>query len=185
MDGFFRALGFIDMQHLIITCHMLDSANAWARRRTIELTMPNTNREKPYRVGRSSTGLGLFATKPIKKGTPIIPYVGPLLDSFKEEDVGITNKYLFEVSKQWTIDGSVRKNLARYINHACRPNAEPDIKPRKRKIVIRALRNIQEGEEINYHYGNDYYKAYLKPLGCKCVSCEKRRRKALEASSER
>lgn len=145
--------------------------------------MPNSNRNKPYRVGRSRTGLGLFATKPIKKGTAIIPYVGPLLDSYKDEDRGLSNKYLFEISKQWTIDGSVRKNTARYINHGCRPNTEPDIMPRKRKIIIRAVRNIKEGEEINYHYGNDYFKTLIKPRGCKCISCEKKRKKAREASS--
>ncbi|MEO8321522.1 MAG: SET domain-containing protein-lysine N-methyltransferase, partial [Bradyrhizobium sp.] len=30
--------------------------------------MPAIPQNKPYRVGRSKTGLGLFATKPIKKG---------------------------------------------------------------------------------------------------------------------
>ena len=33
--------------------------------------MPAISTNKPYRVGRSRTGLGLFATKPIKKGTKI------------------------------------------------------------------------------------------------------------------
>src|SRR5438270_77514 len=30
--------------------------------------MPSISAKKPYRIGRSRTGLGLFATKPIKKG---------------------------------------------------------------------------------------------------------------------
>jgi hypothetical protein len=62
---------------------------------------------KPYRVGRSRTGLGLFATKPIKKGSKIIRYFGPLLDSKKKKDDAIENKYLFELTNRWTIDGSV------------------------------------------------------------------------------
>jgi SET domain-containing protein len=132
---------------------------------------------KPYRVGRSRTGLGLFATKPIKKGSKIIRYFGPLLDSKKKEEDAIENKYLFELTNRWTIDGSVRKNLARYINHACKPNAESDVKPRKRKVFIRAIKDIEPGEEINYDYGTDYFKAYLKPIGCKCESCEKKRKK--------
>jgi uncharacterized protein len=141
---------------------------------------------KPYRVGRSRTGLGLFATKPIRKGTRIIRYFGPLLDSKKEDEDAIENKYLFELTNRWTIDGSIRENVARYINHACKPNAESDVRPRKRKVYIRAIKNIEAGEEINYDYGTDYFKAYLKPIGCKCDACEKKRKKKrAEARAER
>ncbi|MEH2532968.1 hypothetical protein V1277_000648 [Bradyrhizobium sp. AZCC 1588] len=148
--------------------------------------MPSIPSNKPYRVGRSRTGLGLFATKPIKKGTKIIRYFGPLLDSKKKEEDAIENKYLFELNDRWTIDGSVRKNIARYINHSCRPNAESDVKPRKRRVFIRAIKNIEPGEEINYDYGTDYFKAYLKPIGCKCAACEKKRKKKrAEARAEK
>jgi hypothetical protein len=139
--------------------------------------MPAISSNKPFRIGRSRTGLGLFATKPIKKGAKIVRYFGPLLDSRNKKHDDIENKYLFELNGRWTIDGSVRKNVARYINHACRPNAESDVSARKRKVVIRAIKNIEPGEEINYDYGTDYFKAYLKPIGCKCDSCEKKRRK--------
>jgi hypothetical protein len=148
--------------------------------------MPSISPNKPYRVGRSRTGLGLFATKPIKKGARIIRYFGPILDSKKKEDDEIENKYLFELTNRWTIDGSIRENVARYINHSCRPNAESDVRPRKRKIYIRAIKNIEPGDEINYDYGTDYFKAYLKPIGCKCDSCEKKRKKKrAEARAER
>ncbi|MEA2865441.1 MAG: uncharacterized protein QOE39_156 [Bradyrhizobium sp.] len=142
--------------------------------------------KKPYRVGRSPTGLGLFATRPIKKGTKIVRYFGPLLDCKKKKDDAVENKYLFELNGRWTIDGSVRENIARYINHACKPNAESDVRPRKRKVFIRAIKNIEPGEEINYDYGTDYFKAYLKPIGCKCDACErKRKKKRAEARAER
>jgi uncharacterized protein len=148
--------------------------------------MPAISPNKPYRIGRSPTGLGLFATKPIRKGTRIIRYFGPILDSKKKKDDDIENKYLFELNDRWTIDGSVRKNVARYINHACRPNAESDVKPRKRRVYIVAIKNIEAGEEINYDYGTDYFKAYLKPIGCKCEACEKKRKKLrAEARAER
>src|SRR5215472_16115745 len=148
--------------------------------------MPNISSKKPYRIARSRTGLGLFATKPIKKGTKIIRYFGPLLDSRKKKHDAIENKYLFELNDRWTIDGSVRKNIARYINHACKPNAESDVKPRKRRVYNRAIKNIEPGEEISYDYGTDYFKAYLKPIGCKCGACEKKRKKKrAEARAER
>jgi uncharacterized protein len=148
--------------------------------------MPAISSKKPYRIGRSRTGLGLFATQPIKKGAKIVRYFGPLLDSRRKKDDAIENKYLFELNGRWTIDGSVRENVARYINHACKPNAESDVMPRKRKVVIRAIKNIEPGEEINYDYGTDYFKAYLKPIGCKCAACEKKRKKQrAEARAER
>jgi uncharacterized protein len=148
--------------------------------------MPVISSNKPYRVGRSKTGLGLFATKPIKKGTRIIRYFGPILDCRIPAQDDIENKYLFELNGRWTIDGSVRKNVARYINHSCRPNAESDVRPRERKVYIRAIKNIEPGEEINYDYGTDYFKAYLKPIGCLCDSCEKKRKKLrAEARAER
>ena len=148
--------------------------------------MPAISPNKPYRIGRSRTGLGLFATKPIKKGRRIIRYFGPILDSKKKDEDEIENKYLFELNNRWTIDGSVRANVARYINHACKPNAESDVKPRKRRVYIRAIKNIEPGEEISYDYGTDYFKAYLKPIGCKCDACEKKRKKKrAEARAER
>ena len=93
--------------------------------------MPTISQNKPYRIGRSRTGLGLFATKPIKEGTRIIRYFGRLFNSWKGGDA-IENKYLFTLNGRWTIDGSVRKNIARYINHSCKPNAESDAKRKAR-----------------------------------------------------
>lgn len=130
---------------------------------------------KPYRVGRSRTGLGLFATKPIAKGDEIIRYLGRMLDSRNKDDDAVENKYLFQINGRWTIDGSRRSNIARYINHACRPNAESEVNQRQRTVIIRAIKNIAPGEEINYDYGTEYFKMYLKPIGCKCGSCERRR----------
>jgi len=148
--------------------------------------MPAISSSKPYRIGRSKTGLGLFATQKIKKGSKIIRYFGPMLDSKNKKHDDIDNKYLFEINNRWTIDGSVRKNIARYINHACRPNAESDVNSRKRKVVIRAIKTIEPGEEINYDYGTDYFKIFLKPIGCKCEHCEKKRaKKRAEARAEK
>lgn len=147
--------------------------------------MPDLS-SKPFRVGRSKTGLGLFATQPIKKGTKIVRYFGPLLDSKKKKHDAIENKYLFQLNDRWTIDGSVRKNVARYINHSCKPNAESDVNPRKKRVIIRSIKKIEAGDEINYDYGTEYFKAYLKPIGCKCDSCEKKRaKKKADARAER
>ena len=127
----------------------------------------------PFRVGRSRTGLGIFATAPIKKGKFIVEYVGPILSNKECETV--ENKYLFEVNARWTIDGSSRENVARYINHSCRGNA--DVYINDHRIKIRAIKNIEPGQEITYDYGKDHFNAYIKPHGCKCDKCLAKRAK--------
>ena len=130
-----------------------------------------------YRVGRSATGLGLFAVEPIEKGAFIIEYKGPKVTNAVADT--LTNKYLFELNSRWTINGAGRRNTARYINHSCRPNAESDIV--RGKVKIMARRNIKPDEEIAYDYGKDYFDTFLTKAGCKCVKCVERRREERRA----
>jgi len=132
---------------------------------------------RPFRVGRSRTGLGLFATEEIKKGQFIVEYKGRRLrneEADRRADRGA--KYLYELNSRWTVDGSSRRNVARYANHSCRPNAESDV-TRAKKIIIRAIKRIHPGDEITYDYGKDYFDLIIKPLGCKCDKCRGKGRK--------
>jgi SET domain-containing protein len=129
---------------------------------------------RPFRIGRARTGLGLFAVRPIKKRSRIVEYKGPLLptkEAEKAERRG--NRYLYEINGRWTIDGSSRRNIARYANHSCNPNADTvDIRLR---VFIRAMRNIKPGEEIVYDYGTDYLNNIIGRSNCKCSRCRGRR----------
>jgi SET domain-containing protein len=129
---------------------------------------------RPFRLGRSSTGLGLFATKPIKRAAYIAAYRGRIIsteEADRREARGA--RYMFELTKRWTIDGSPRWNVARYINHSCRPNAKPI--GRKGGIAIVALRRIEPGEEITYDYGKEYLDYFLQNGGCRCAACRRKR----------
>jgi hypothetical protein len=87
---------------------------------------------------------------------------------------------MFALNKTHTIDGSPRYNIARYINHSCRPNAEPV--SRNGGIVIIASKKIEPDEEITYHYGKDYFSYFVEAGGCKCAWCrEKKARKRRKA----
>jgi uncharacterized protein len=119
------------------------------------------------RIGRSKAGLGLFAQVPIKKGQFIIRYTGRKIRTETTEN--LDTRYLFEINERWTIDGASRRNRARYINHSCRPNAEVYFV--KHMIKIRATKNIKPGDEITYHYGRNYFEAFIKDVGCKCAVC--------------
>jgi uncharacterized protein len=125
-----------------------------------------------YRVGKSKTGLGLFALKPIKKGTLIIEYKGRKMRAEKADE--LDTKYVYEINSRWSVDGAARSNIARYGNHSCRPNAESDT--RGHTIFIRAVKNIEAGDEITYDYGSDYFKAFIKPIGCLCPKCVAKRK---------
>jgi SET domain-containing protein len=126
---------------------------------------------RSYRIARSRTGLGAFATREINKEELIDRYRGRMLTSEQADERD--NRYMFEVNSRWTIDGSSRNNLARYFNHSCRPNAESDVKGHK--VIILARRRIKPGEEITYDYGKDYFNIFLKPVGCKCEKCREKR----------
>ena len=133
------------------------------------MTSPSSRR--PFRVGRSRTGLGLFATKPIKKGQFIIRYWGRRVPTKTADD--LNSRYLFELNSRWTVDGATRRNIARYINHSCRPNAETDVK--QGKILITAMKSIAPGEEITYNYGRAYFDMFLKP-NCRCAACVEKKK---------
>jgi hypothetical protein len=126
---------------------------------------------RSYRIGRARTGLGCFATREIPKKALIDTYRGQIIDNKTADERD--NRYMFEVNSRWTIDGSNRRNLARYFNHSCRPNAESDVKGHK--VIILARRKIKPGEEITYDYGEDYFNIFLKPVGCKCEKCREKR----------
>ena len=126
--------------------------------------------ETPFRVGRSQTGLGLFATRDIGKGETVVEYRGRRIPTrlAQELDRRRANKYLFEIDRRWTIDGKARTNVARYVNHACDPNAEAELV--RGRMLFRAIRRIRPGEEITIDYGEEHMQLYFK-AGCRCAAC--------------
>lgn len=118
-------------------------------------------------IKRSETGLGLFATKSIPAKNRIIEYKGRLIPD--EIALKSRGRYLFDLENGYSIDGSSRSNLARYINHSCKPNAYAIIEDER--IWIWSKRTIEAGEEITIDYGKEYFDIFIKPKGCKCKKC--------------
>ena len=137
-------------------------------------------RKKPFRIARSRTGLGLFATEPIRKKAFIVEYKGRRLTNPQAEKLEARgNRYLYEINSRWTIDGTSRKNLGRYANHSCRPNAESH--RLNGKVILRAIKAIKPGDEITYDYGSDYFKNVITPSRCRCDKCRAKRNAARRA----
>jgi SET domain-containing protein len=126
---------------------------------------------KVVKVKRGLAGLGLFAGEDIKKGELIIEYIGNILTK-EQVDAIKTNQYLFEVNRNKTIDGSVRWNIARYCNHACEEAANAESEIKKGRVLVKAIKNIKEGDEIVYDYGEEFVNEYIAPHGCRCTAKE-------------
>ena len=98
---------------------------------------------------------GLYAKTAIKEDTPIIQYVGEKLTHKQANKRALSKKheliYLFVLNNRYVIDGDVKYNLAKYINHSCEPNCYTNIV--NGEIWIYALRDIKKGEELSYDYG--------------------------------
>jgi len=103
-------------------------------------------------------GAGVFAAEPISKNTRIIDYAGELVrnrDSEAREERYLADGciWVFRVNRAWSRDAAVGGNIARFINHSCRPNCWIEIAGTT--IWIRASKSIRKGEELTYDYATD------------------------------
>lgn len=129
-----------------------------------------------FKVFRSKIGLGLKSLEGAEKGEELLEYLGEIISNDEADERA--NRYLFRLDDDYTIDGSMRTNAARYINHSCLPNAQAVHHEADQRIVIEAIKPIAAGDEITIDYGKEYFDQYIRPIGCKCIKCEgKRKRK--------
>ena len=118
---------------------------------------PDLSSSELIEVRRSNVhGLGVFAIKPIAKGTRIIEYVGERVSHeeadrrYEEKDANDSHTFLFIVDSKTVIDAGVDGNDARFFNHSCNPNCESTVE--KRRVYIEAIRDIEPGAELTYDY---------------------------------
>jgi SET domain-containing protein len=77
--------------------------------------------------------------------------------------------YIFGLNERYAIDGKMRKNTARYINHSCEPNCHTE--QFGHTIWIVAIKDIQVGEELTSHYGYDDEDYANNPCHCGAQHC--------------
>jgi hypothetical protein len=94
---------------------------------------------------------GVFTLERIPKGSIVAEYTGTRM---KHDDADILYSdrpytYLFGVGDgSHVVDGY---GMAMYLNHSCAPNCETE-EDEDEHIWIRAIRNIEAGEELVYDY---------------------------------
>lgn len=115
-------------------------------------------------------GMGGFARCKIKKGAPLIEYVGEKITKAEAgERIAADNPFIFCLDDEFDVDGDVKWNPARFLNHSCEPNAEAEIFDDQ--IWILALREIRPGEEITFNYSYDLENYEEHPCRCGSAKC--------------
>jgi uncharacterized protein len=116
------------------------------------------SKDQPWYVVRRSKihGKGVFARRDIPKGTRIVEYLGDRIshkeadERYEGHDPNDNHTFLFIVDRRTVIDGGVKGNDARFINHSCDGNCESEIE--KGRVYIEAIKDIGKGEELGYDY---------------------------------
>jgi uncharacterized protein len=156
------------------------TTKATGRKTGINARWPWKEEPNPYIELRTSKiqGTGAFATRNIRKGTRIVEYLGQRISwrtadkRYDDDKMGRHHTFLFTVDDKICIDGAVKGNVARFINHSCDGNCEA-INDRKR-IFIDARRNIKAGEELLYDYQyertDEHTEEDEKFYACRCGS---------------
>jgi SET domain-containing protein len=120
--------------------------------------MSSAKPARPYVVRNSSIhGRGVFAARPIEKGTRIIEYKGERVswrNALKRPDSDPDNPFhtfFFSLEDGRVIDAGVGGNAARWINHSCGPNCETK-EDGEGRVFIYAKKDIAPGDELTYDY---------------------------------
>jgi SET domain-containing protein len=156
-----------------VAAHIFEEPMKSARSDYPKRSMAASRSNDFLRISRSRIhGAGAYAQRDIPAGTYIIEYVGPRIDknqAARQCEAG--NTFVFTVDGTWDIDGSVSWNPARFINHSCEPNCEAELDEEKGEVWIKALRNINAGEELTYNYGYGIEDFEEHPCRCGASEC--------------
>ena len=102
----------------------------------------------------------VVATQRILKGNPILKLQGTISSLPNKYSIQVgENEHLYPFSEN-PLDES---SNFRFLNHSCAPNSYFDMES---KILI-ALKDIDENEEINFHYCTTEYEM-ASPFKCLC-----------------
>ena len=118
-------------------------------------------------------GLGLFATKPFKKGTIIYESSCLLTERNEVPDIDYEHFCVYDVERgKYQVYG-----FDRYMNHSCEPTCvttDPTYVDGSLKYKMVMLRDIEPGEQLFEDYFNFEYDE-MKIVDCRCgaSSCRK------------
>ena len=102
---------------------------------------------------RTDRERALFAERAFRSGDVLITYDGPVLDH--------PTRYSVQIGEHQHVEGTAESNA--WLNHSCAPNAYVEWTP----LRLRALRDIEAGEEITCNYLTTDWELH-EPFVCRC-----------------
>jgi len=101
------------------------------------------------------TGLGVYSKESIRDGEVI--EIAPLIIVDSDAmSVNNLDDYIFTINKEKD-QYAIALGYGSIYNHSDDPNAEWNIDQEKEQLRIIAIKDIQEGQEINVSYGKNYW----------------------------
>eukprot|EP00736_Rhodelphis_marinus_P006724 Rmarinus@m.17462 len=164
-------------------CHYACSCSGQCGNRCVETSEGRL--QSPLEVVQTaSTGYGVRAAVPLRKGQFISVYAGEILSDeetkLRRKDyensentfVLTVNEYFGETSYRLNVDATKYGNVSRFLNHSCEPNASAmpiRISPTSPPFIcFFASREIEPGDDLTFSYGSA---TGTRPCLCGTKSC--------------
>ena len=136
----------------------------------LDLKQEKENLERVSVMDLGEKGKGLVAKRDFKAGEEVFVVNG--------ETINYATDYTMPLGEVEKVEPRLSKTVVQYMNHSCDPNIAPD---QSNPRVYRAVRDIQEGEEVatnyaflGYEFGQemsiDGKERKTFDLGCRCGS---------------
>ena len=151
---------------------------------TLLLRSSSRARTRPLEWIRSADspihGKGVYARVDIPAGTRIVQYRGERItkaEARRREKLRLARLarggdgcvYIFQLNARHDLDGRIRGNVARLINHSCKPNCRAE--KVGGRIWISARRDIPADAELSFDYGYGFKEWRQHPCRCGAAGC--------------